>query len=162
MTRQEITIKQQDSTLPQCIICDIDGTVAINQNRGWYEYDKALDDTFDPRIKYILERAIENGILVIFLTAREAGGKCEEVTRKWIEKYMGEQYIHKLSGLSEKYQVIMRKKNDLRIDEEVKMDAYNELIKPYYNVMFVLEDRKPVVKMWRSIGLLTFQVDETE
>lgn len=162
MIQHETIIRQPDLTIPQCIICDIDGTVAINQNRGWYEYDKALNDTFDPRIKYVLERAIEDGILVIFLTAREDGGKSEEVTRKWIEKHMGEQYIHKLSGLSEKYQVIMRKKNDLRTDEEVKMELYNELIKPYYNVMFVLEDRKPVVKMWRDLGLLTFQVSDSE
>lgn len=36
-------IKSQDTTLPQCIICDLDGTVAINQYRGWYDYEKVID-----------------------------------------------------------------------------------------------------------------------
>ena len=36
-------VKSQDTTLPQCIICDLDGTVAINQYCGWYDYEKVID-----------------------------------------------------------------------------------------------------------------------
>jgi hypothetical protein len=51
----------------------------------------------------------------------------------------------------------MRKKGDRREDYLVKEEIYKNHIDQIYNVMFVLEDRKQVVDMWRRLGLTCLQ-----
>ena len=46
-------------------------------------------------------------------------------------------------------------------DAENKKFFYQTKIKDKYQIDFVLEDRNSVVKMWREIGLVCFQVAET-
>lgn len=155
-------VKSPDTTLPQCIICDLDGTVAINQDRGWYDYEKVKYDTFDPRIKYLLERAINDGVYIIFLTGREAIPICKEATYKWIEDNMGSPIVKKMSGFDKTYEILMREEKDHRPDNIVKKEIYKNNIEGVYNVLFVLEDRKKVIDMYREMGLLTFQVYDEE
>lgn len=155
-------VRIPDTTLPQCIICDLDGTAAINQDRGWYDYDKVMNDTFDPRIKYLLERAIDDGVYIIFLTGREAVPVCKEVTYKWIEENMGSPIVKKMSGYDKRYEILMRTEKDHRPDNIVKKEIYQNNIEGVYNVLFVLEDRKKVIDMYRELGLLTFQVYDEE
>lgn len=54
--------------------------------------------------------------------------------------------------------LLMRKDNDDRKDAIVKKEIYDNIIKDNYNVLFVLDDRDSVVKMWRDEGLDCFQV----
>jgi hypothetical protein len=52
----------------------------------------------------------------------------------------------------------MRKTGDHRKDYVVKKEIHRKLIKPKYEVLFVLEDRNQAVNMWRQEGLTCLQV----
>ena len=77
----------------------------------------------------------------------------------------GERY----AGLSKKWlddhhikydEYYSRKSKDRRDDAIVKKEIYLEKVKNHYDVLFVLEDRLSVVKMWRDeLGLITLQPD---
>ena len=54
--------------------------------------------------------------------------------------------------------LLMRKDNDDRKDSIVKKEIYDNEILGKYNVLFVLDDRDQVVKLWRSLGLVCLQV----
>lgn len=54
----------------------------------------------------------------------------------------------------------MRKTGDNRKDSIVKKEIYDTLIEPYYNVLFVVDDRPQVVEAWREIGLHVIAVTD--
>lgn len=135
-----------------CIICDLDGTLAINQNRGWFEYAKVIDDPVDPRLLRIIKNYLKQKVRVFFLTGREDIGVSREMTRRWLEKYLPEfEYVFD-------YNLIMREKGDRRGDQITKKELYERYIKDNYNVLCVFDDRQKVVDMWREQGLLCCQV----
>jgi hypothetical protein len=69
-------------------------------------------------------------------------------TEEWLKKY------------AINYEkLIMRKAGDKRKDSIIKKELYEKNIKDHYDVVFVLEDRDQVVKMWREeLGLTCLQV----
>lgn len=135
-----------------CVICDLDGTLAINQNRGWYEYAKVIDDPVDTRLLRIIKNYLKQKVRVFFVTGREDIGVCREMTRTWLEKHLPEfEYVFD-------YNLIMREKGDRRGDQITKKELYERYIKDYYNVLCVFDDRQKVVDMWREQGLLCCQV----
>lgn len=146
----ERIIKIPQNELPYAVICDIDGTVALRNNRSPFDYSKVCEDTFDPRMLEVLYTFIESGVKIIFITGREDMDNCRELTTKWLDKNIA----YSESG----WDLIMRSKGDHRSDTEVKKEIYDKYIKDKYNVMCVFEDRDKVVKMWRDEGLLCNQV----
>lgn len=138
--------------LNDCVICDLDGTLAIDQDRGWFEYNKVIDDPVDPRLLRIIKNYLKQGIRVIFLTGREDRGNCRDLTSQWLKKHLGEfEYTFD-------YNLIMREKGDRRGDQITKKELYENYIKDSYNVLCVFDDRQKVVDMWREQGLLCCQV----
>ncbi len=55
----------------------------------------------------------------------------------------------------------MRKTGDKRDDTIVKKELFDSFKNDYY-VEYVIDDRPKVVRMWRSLGLFTFQVNDKE
>ncbi len=149
---EKTKIKDYKEYLNDCIICDLDGTLAINQERGWFEYAKVIDDPVDPRLLRIIKNYLKQKVRVFFLTGREDIGVCREMTRRWLEKHLGEhEYVFD-------YSLIMREKGDHRGDQITKKELYEKYIKDSYNVLCVFDDRQKVVDMWREEGLLCCQV----
>ena len=146
----ERIIKMPQNELPYAVICDIDGTVALRNNRSPFDYSKVCEDTFDQRMLEVLYTFIESGVKIIFVTGREDVDNCRELTIKWLDKNIA----YSESG----WDLIMRSKGDHRSDAEIKKEIYDKYIKDKYNVMCVFEDRDKVVKMWRDEGLLCNQV----
>ena len=130
-----------------CIICDLDGTLALNTGRDWFDYEKVITDKLDWRINQLLNDLYYN-YDIIFVTGRDE--ECREVTEQW---------INNVAGIKE-YQLIMRPHGDKRSDQVVKKELYEKYIEPNYNVSCVFEDRNKVVEMWRELGLLCLQVCE--
>ena len=52
----------------------------------------------------------------------------------------------------------MREPEDYRKDEVTKKELFYKHIAGKYHVDVVFEDRNNIVKMWRDMGLLCFQV----
>lgn len=146
----ERIIKMPQNELPYAVICDIDGTVSLRNNRSPFDYSKVCEDTFDPRMLEVLYTFIEGGAKIIFVTGREDMDNCRELTIKRLDE--------NFKYCKGSWELIMRSKGDHRSDAEVKKEVYDKYIKDKYNVMCVFEDRDKVVKMWRDEGLLCNQV----
>ena len=55
--------------------------------------------------------------------------------------------------------LFMRPTDDMRPDYEVKLEIFDNLIAPYYNVVAMVDDRDSVVAAYRRHGLTVWQVD---
>lgn len=143
---------EYDPTLPDAIIIDVDGTLALMNGRSPYEYDKC--DTDLPNwpvvetVNDLMEANRTRERRFLFVSGRE-----DSVYRKTLG-WLNDHLIAYPDGL------YMRQEGDHRKDYVVKREIYESRIKSQYNVEFVIDDRKQVVDMWRSLGLTVFQVAE--
>ncbi len=150
---EKIESMKQNKALPRAIICDLDGTLCIHNNRSPFEYDKCDTDSVNENIRKILELLIYQwnigGIKtdIIFLSGRE--DSCKEKTIKWLREK---------AGIDMNYELHMRKIGDNRKDCIIKKEIFDTEIKNKYYIDFVLDDRNQVVDMWRKMGLTCLQV----
>jgi hypothetical protein len=134
--------------LEKVIICDIDGTLALLGNRNRFDPTTG-DDLLNYPIANILQIYDNQTIFpikLILVTGREE--KYRNFTEEWLHKNNVDHYIL----------LLMRKTGDFRKDFIIKKELYEKHIKGKYDVLFVLEDRDQVVKMWRDEGLTCLQV----
>ena len=139
-------ILEQNRKLENCIIVDVDGTLALINGRN--VYDDSLVHTDKPNtpvvdlVKHFIAASYTK---IIILSGRE--DKCTKQTTDWL-----------IANIIYFDQIFMRKTGDNRKDSVVKREIYEEHIKDKYYVQFVLDDRNQVVDMWRELGLLCLQV----
>jgi len=146
--KESIIEPEYNYNLQDCIIVDIDGTLAHMTNRTAYEWDKVGSDKLDVEISTIIRTYEESEPVEIILVSGRSDG-CRQQTEQWLK----DKHV--------KYdELYMRKKGDMRKDVEVKTEIYNKYIKNNYNVIFVLDDRKQTVEGWRNLGLKCLQVAE--
>lgn len=139
-------IKQQDKTLPKCIVCDLDGTLCLNGGRNPYDLTRVLaDKPNDPLIDLL--RILSGSVDVIFFSGREGTEQCRQDTAKWLNDNVGIPY-----------QLYMRKEKDYRPDEVIKKELFESEIYNKYYCIAVFDDRQKVIDMERSEGLLSCQV----
>lgn len=153
-------MKPFDNRKPKCIICDIDGTVALHTSRNPFEFDKVDTDEPDFRVcDFINTISSDCDYYLIFLSGREGSEVCRKKTEEWIEKYIKPQYWMNMGIIPEEnWRLYMRAEGDKRADEIVKKELYEKHIEPWYNVAMIFDDRDKVVKMWRDLGLPCSQV----
>lgn len=153
LTTPQIPKVKYDSTLDDCYIFDIDGTLALKCNRSPYDWSKVGDD--DPNFSVIniymslkyYESEFKEGVKFIILSGRDS--VCREVTEEWLRK--------NIFTYDELY---MRPCGDMRKDSILKQEIYKKYVKGRYNVRAIFDDRSQVVETWRSLGLQCFQVAE--
>ncbi len=139
-----------DTALKSAVICDIDGTLAIMKNRGPFEWAKVGNDDIDRAVSMLLHDISDHTIrqTIILLSGRDS--ICRPETEAWLKKH---------NVLYD--ELHMRPEGDMRKDNIVKRELYDQHIAGKYNVLFVLDDRDQVVDMWRNeLGLKVFQVAE--
>jgi predicted kinase len=132
--------------LPDCIIVDIDGTLALMNGRGPHDYHRVGEDLPNEPIIDLASTLgwYKNNVVCIFSGRPES---CREETETW------------LSANFQMYDnLFMRTTGDHRKDYIVKQELYEKHIKGKYNVLWVIDDRNQVVQMWRSLGLTCLQV----
>jgi len=135
---------------PRAIICDLDGTLALLGDRSPYDTGKALEDALNNPVANVIEVYAHQNLFdvrLILLSGRE--DRYRGVTEEWLKK-------HKITHYEA---LFLRKSGDRRKDFVIKQEVYEQQIKGKYDVLFVLEDRDQVVRMWREIGLTCFQVE---
>ncbi len=154
--RDELTdkrvIRQPEPTLPPCIICDLDATLALHQGREPFEWDRLLTDKIDPRLRDLLNFHMTSGTKVFFLTGRTQRARLD--TLMWLQ--------NPKQGLCDGWELITRSQGDFSSGDVYKLKMYEQLIQGKYNVLCVFEDSNKCVKMWRELGLLTCQVANSE
>lgn len=146
--------------LPNCIIVDIDGTLAHMDGRSPYDYSKVHTDIVDENVREVVRRYAERDpqleipdTYIIIVSGRDA--TCAKETMDWL--------VDNKIPFDEMYMrdpELVDEKGDKLDDTIIKRDIYLKNIKPRYNVRFVLDDRDRVVKMWREQGLKVLQVAE--
>lgn len=137
----------RDETLPDAIICDIDNTLAYTGNRDYFDLSKALEDPVVYPVRSIL-KAFQGSARIILLS-----GRTEKAERKTI------QWLHKNDVPYD--ELVLRRRGDSRSDRDFKKDFCIRNIKGVYNILFVLEDRLGVTKMFREdLGYFVMQVSE--
>lgn len=140
------------------IICDIDGTVAdcthrlhhvTGDKKDWDAFYAGVeDDSVIDAVALVVKTLIKNGhYCVIYCTGRPE--RCRRKTLEWLGRndLWNEHYCF----------LLMRSDDDHRPDHVIK----NELVDNLFNkdeILFVLEDRKRVVDMWRKNGFACMQV----
>src|ERR1039458_3536437 len=136
--------------LPEAIICDIDGTVAINDgHRGHYDYDKVLGDKPNWPVINMVQH-LSKTFMVKFVSGRE--DRCREDTLEWLRN-IAEFYWVESDGL------FMRTTGDHRKDFLIKTELFDANLRDAFNVIGVFDDRDQVVEhCWRAIGIQTYQV----
>jgi hydroxymethylpyrimidine pyrophosphatase-like HAD family hydrolase len=148
-----------DSSKRKAIIVDIDGTLALRNNRSPFDYEKASGDTADFRVCDIIKALIESDrdYEVFFLTGREGTDECRRITSEWINDHVYPKQGHNGFLPKDNWTLLMRPEGEYLPDEVIKKKIWEEKIKPWYDVVAVFDDRDRVVKMWRDEGLLCLQ-----
>ena len=143
----------------KAIIVDLDGTLCDCEHRRKFKENGKIDFNYfldkenvikDPLNVWCGELVIamkQRGYKILFVSGRE--DSLFTYTCAWLKKNnIG------FDGL------LMRKSGDYRKDCEVKTEIYNEHIKDEYEILFVVDDRKQVVDMWREMGMTVLQCAE--
>ena len=146
-----------DPDLPNCIVVDIDGTLAHMTGRSPYDYARVHTDIVDETVAQLVRNAHSgpefDRTYVLIVSARD--DTCRNETIEWLNMNM----IPYDELLMRDHTLVDENGNKLP-DTVVKKDIYEKYIKPRYNVLYVLDDRDTVVKMWREQGLKVLQVAE--
>lgn len=132
------------SQFPECIVVDIDGTVARHVNRSPYDYSKVGDDEPIWDVVNIIN-TLGRKYDIVFVSGRD--DSCKADTREWLDRW-----------ISCRYTLIMRKTGDQRPDWEIKNEIYDDEVLPYWNVRMVFDDRDQVVRHLRKRGITVAQV----
>lgn len=135
-----------DSSLPDGLICDIDGTLALLNGRNPYNASTCNNDMLNGPIAGILltyQKSEDCHILLV--TGRYE--KYRPETENWL-------WFHGIHG----YALFMRPDGDNRKDYELKREIYERHILGRYTILFALDDRAQSVALWRFLGLTCLQV----
>jgi len=134
-----------DPTKADAIIVDVDGTIAINVSRDYYDMLKVIEDIPNQPICDLV-KLLSKTYIIIIVSGREDCARGD--TDLW------------LSAHDVPYnKIFMRKTGDNRKDVIIKEEIYENDIAPFYNVKYVLDDRLQVVEgCWRKLNLCCLQV----
>ncbi len=137
------------------IIVDLDGTLADithrrkfveGINKDWKNFNRnIIKDDINIWCREIIKRMISDH-QVLLVSGRT--DELQEETEEWLK-------LHDVPYT----ELLMRKAKDHRDDTIVKKEIYEKNIKPIYDVLFVIDDRAKVVRMWREVGLVCLQCD---
>lgn len=138
-----------DASKAQAVIVDVDGTIAKNVGRDYYDLTRVLDDVPIEPICNLVRILKEKGLKIIIVSGRE--DTCQADTETWLKTY------------DIPYDAIfMRKAGDGRKDAVAKEEIYRNSIEPHYQIVYCLDDRPVVARLWRSLGLTTLQLNDIE
>jgi predicted kinase len=154
MCKNRIAIKtdiekiEYDINLQDCVICDVDGTLAIRGNRSPFDFSKVSEDKLNVPIKHLLI-AIKQSRLncsIFIFSGRE--DSCYDDTKKWLTKNS----IHFAN-------LFMRKTGNKRKDSIVKKELFEQYIKGNFNCLYWIDDRRQVIDMVRNeLGICCLDV----
>jgi predicted kinase len=141
-------VYEPDPELPPAVLVDIDGTVALMNGRGPYDWSRVGEDLPNQAVVTAVRAMHSAGHSIVFCSGRDE--ECRDETQAWLELFVGVPY----EGL------FMRPAGDSRKDAIVKREIFDAEIRDRWRIVGVFDDRQQVVRMWRALGLTVFQVAE--
>jgi hypothetical protein len=133
----------------RAVLVDIDGTLALRTgDRSPYDWDRVGEDEPNlPVIELVQIIHAAGQHRIILMSGRDES--CRWQTEMWLAAQQ--------LPFDELY---MRTEKDNRKDSIVKEELYRRHVEGVSEVAFVIDDRKQVVEMWRSLGLTVLQCAE--
>lgn len=148
--KRSFTALKYDPNLPMVVICDIDGTLAhMNDKRKPFDWHKVGVDDIDAGVAHLLDaiRCIDYAKVFLFSGRDEV---CRPETEEWLERHDIEYDL-----------LAMRPEDNNEDDREIKSRMLEKYVIGQYNVLFVVDDRPKVCRMWRDVyGLRVMQVGD--
>ncbi|MER6214248.1 MULTISPECIES: phosphatase domain-containing protein [unclassified Streptomyces] len=135
-----------DPSLPDAVMCDIDGTLALTGDRGPYDFTRCGTDLLNEPVRHALEAFRRGGDRIVLLSGR--GEEHRPQTESWLR-------AHEVPY----DELWMRAAGDTRRDDVVKAELFDAHVRERYAVRVSLDDRDRVVAVWRRMGLPTWQVN---
>ena len=136
------------SDLPDCVIFDLDGTLALSYGRrDMFDWSKVDRDSLNEIVAEQVKFHKSKGRTVIILSGRDEVSK--SLTEEWL-KFYDVQYDF----------IFMRPANNFEKDTVIKRRIYENEIKGKYNVLAVYDDRLAVCKMWYDLNLFVYNVNQ--
>jgi hypothetical protein len=133
----------------QVWLVDVDGTLALGTHRDPYDWRSADKDLPNvPVITAVQALSFHPEVSSIIAVSGRS-----EIARSLTEAWLS---LHNVP-FSE---LFMRPDGDFRSDDVVKEELFRRHIEPRYHVIGAIDDRDRVVRMWRRLGLVCFQVAE--
>jgi predicted kinase len=147
-----------DRTKPKAVVFDLDGTLFKMNGRGPFDEHLVKTDTFVVEVGEMCDAAAMNDNVILFLSGRTDG--CREDT-EWALRENFTWMDYGFGGVQDcPWHLFMRATGDSRPDDIMKNELFEKHIAPFYHVLYVVDDRNKVVKMWREKGLVCAQVAE--
>jgi predicted kinase len=143
------SIVEYNPALPNAVICDIDGTLALFDITSVNAYDRDFTKDELNRSVYSLLHRYTADTTIFLVSGRQE--KAREQTVAWL-KINNVPYDH----------LYMRQTDDKRSDYIVKDEIYNEYIKGRCNIIGVFDDRLQVCRVWHELGLPLFRVGDPD
>ncbi|HLZ60102.1 MAG TPA: AAA family ATPase [Ktedonosporobacter sp.] len=134
-----------DPTLPDALICDLDGTLALLNGRNPYDASTCENDLLNEPIANIVSTYYDDGYTILLVSGRSSLHR--PPTERWLQS-KGIRY----------HTLLMRSEGDSRKDAIIKKEIYEQHIRGKWNIKFILDDRNQVIRAWRELGLTVLQV----
>lgn len=161
--RTSVPLLDIDQNLPNCIVVDIDGTLALHTSgRSPYDYSRVSEDTLNTYVAWLAKSCYLANAYIFLVSGRDESSRKETV--KWLE---ANHIRTDLPDIGEFYRFLyyalhMRMNGDGRKDYTVKEEIYKQHIQGKYNVLAWIDDRPSVCRHIRSLGLPVFQVGDPD
>ena len=136
-----------NESLPNCVLVDLDNTLAYSFKRPWYGEKAASEmilDKVNEQLKFILNAFNEN-VKVIIMSGRTVGDEANS-SLAWLAQnriYYDAAYFRNI--------------NDYCAGEVIKLENYNKYIKGKYNVLAAIDDDPKCVEMYQEQGIFVLQ-----
>lgn len=130
---------------PDAFIVDLDGSLShMNGRRGPFDWDKVGLDSVDEVVARVV-RELGESLEIVVMSGRDSVSR--DGTVEWLKRH-DIQYD----------ELIMRAEKDMRADNIVKAELFDNHVRDNHNIRFVIDDRWQVCQMWLSMGLKVFNV----
>lgn len=144
----EASVYRPGAGLPEAVLVDIDGTVALMGDRSPYDMTRVSQDRPNHAVITAIRAMQAFGHHIVFCSGRTDDGRAD--TEAWLAKHVAVPYEA----------LFMRRTGDTRKDSIVKVEIFEREIRHRWAITGVFDDRNQVVRAWRAIGLTVFQVAE--
>lgn len=143
--------------MQQCIIFDIDGTLADNSHRqyllmsnkyAWKQFFDSMGEDLPNKPIFSLYQTLQESKKYKMIIATGRPDNYKKLTEQWL---FWNNIIYD--------ELYMRKAGDTREDSLVKEEILFEIQKKYF-IVFVVDDRTSVVNMWRKHGITCLQCND--